>query len=192
MAAVCFIDNIKQINYLATMKLSTRSRYGTRILLELSRRGVEKPVQVSEISKKQGIPVKYLEQIIRILKHAGLVTSVRGPKGGHIMTKRPSEITLGQLVRLFEGQTELVGCISEPEKCNRADDCKVRLAWMKANKALYEILDATTLEDIMQTNPAEISLSLSDSSAFTGNPEICWREEEGLADYLPCRKILQE
>jgi Rrf2 family transcriptional regulator, iron-sulfur cluster assembly transcription factor len=174
------------------MKLSTRSRYGTRILLELSRRGVETPVQVSQISKKQGIPVKYLEQLLRILKQAGLVTSVRGPKGGHIMTKRPSEITLGQLVRLFEGQTELVVCISEPEKCNMSDDCRVRLTWMKATEALYEILDATTIEDVMQTNPAEVSLHTSESSALTGNPENCWQEEEGLADYPPCRKIPQE
>jgi Rrf2 family transcriptional regulator, iron-sulfur cluster assembly transcription factor len=192
MTVACIIDGIKWISYLSTMKLSTRSRYGTRILLELSRRGVEKPVQVSQISKKQGIPVKYLEQLIRILKQAGLVTSVRGPKGGHIMTKHPSEITLGQLVRLFEGQTELVVCISEPEKCAMSDDCRVRLAWMKATEALYQILDATTIEDVMQTNPAEVSLNTTESSAFAGNPENCWREEEGLADCLPCLKKPQE
>jgi Rrf2 family transcriptional regulator, iron-sulfur cluster assembly transcription factor len=170
------------------MKLSTRSRYGTRILLELSRRGIEKPVQVSQISKKQGIPVKYLEQLIRILKQAGLVTSVRGPKGGHIMTKHPSEITLGQLVRLFEGQSELVVCISEPEKCDMSDDCRVRLAWMKATEALYEILDATTLETVIKTNPAELSSHTADSPAFSGNPENCWREEEGLSVMPPRRK----
>lgn len=170
------------------MKLSTRSRYGTRILLELSRRGAEKPVQASQISKKQGIPVKYIEQLIRILKRAGLITSVRGPKGGHMMTKPPSEITLGQLVRLFEGQTELVVCISEPEKCDMSDDCRVRLAWMRATEALYEILDTTTIEDVMQTNPAEVSLHVTDSSALPGNPENCWREEEGLPGHPPCRK----
>lgn len=169
------------------MKLSTRSRYGTRILLELSRRGGDKPVQVGEISRKQGIPVKYLEQLIRVLKQAGLVTSVRGPKGGHVMAKPPSEITLGQLVRLFEGQTELVVCISEPEKCTMSDDCRVRLAWMKATEALYKILDATTIEDVMQTNPAEAALQGLEGQSSVGVPENCWLEEEG-PGCLTCRK----
>lgn len=160
------------------MKLSTRSRYGTRILLELSRRDVDKPVQVSEISKQQGIPAKYLEQLIRILKKAGFITSVRGPKGGHIIAKNPSEITLGQLVRLFEGQTELVACISKPEKCDMADDCKVRLVWMRANKALYEILDGTTLEDIIQTDPSVISLYISESPPSKSSRESCRKDEE--------------
>lgn len=161
------------------MKLSTRSRYGTRILVELSRQGVEKPVQVSQISKNQEIPVKYVEQLIRVLKQAELVTSVRGPKGGHVIAKHPSEITLGQLVRLFEGQSELVACISEPEKCDMSDDCRVRLVWMKATEALYEILDATTIEDVTQTNPAEIS-------ATSDTPVNCRSRKEGVS--LPCRK----
>ena len=137
------------------MRLSTRSRYGTRLVLELSRSGYERrPVQVSEISRKQGIPAKYLEQLSRILKQAKLVKSVRGPKGGHILTKSPSEITLGQLVRLFEEQPELVVCISEPEKCTMSDDCRVRLAWMGATQALYGVLDVITIQDILQMDPA--------------------------------------
>lgn len=161
------------------MKLSTRSRYGTRILVELSRQGVEKPVQVSQISKNQEIPVKYVEQLIRVLKQAELVASVRGPKGGHVIAKHPSEITLGQLVRLFEGQSELVACISEPEKCDMSDDCRVRLVWMKATEALYEILDATTIEDVTQTNSAEIS-------ATSDTPVNCRPKKEIVS--LPCRK----
>jgi Rrf2 family protein len=136
------------------MKLSTRSRYGTRILLELARSAKDRPVQVSEISRRQGIPVKYLEQLIRILKRARLVRSVRGPKGGHLLTKVPSEITLGQLVRLFEGQTDLVACVGEPDQCDMSDECRVRLAWVKANEALYAILDAITIEQILQSEPS--------------------------------------
>ena len=83
------------------MKLSTRSRYGTRILLELARSGEKAPVQVSEISRRQEIPAKYLEQLIRTLKQAELVTSVRGPKGGHLLAKSPENITLGQIVVMF-------------------------------------------------------------------------------------------
>ena len=131
------------------MKLSTRSRYGTRILVDLARNSHQGPVQIGEISKRQDISVKYLEQLIRPLKQADLVNSVRGPKGGHLLAVKPEEITLGQIVRLFEGQSELVECISNPEKCSMSDDCQVRLAWGDATRVLYEKLDNTTIADLM-------------------------------------------
>jgi len=134
------------------MKLSTRSRYGTRILVDLARHHDQGPVQIGEISKRQDISVKYLEQLIRPLKQAHLVTSVRGPKGGHVLAKNPEDITLGQIVRLFEGQSELVECISHPEKCSMAEDCQVRLAWQDATRALYEKLDSTTIADLVNSN----------------------------------------
>ena len=134
------------------MKLSTRSRYGARIQVDLARHHDLKPVQIGEISKRQDISVKYLEQLIRPLKQAKLVTSVRGPKGGHLLAKKPEEITLGQIVRLFEGQSELVECISKPEKCSMSDDCQVRLAWKDATRVLYEKLDSTTIADLMTNN----------------------------------------
>ena len=131
------------------MKLSTRSRYGTRILLELARHFGGKPTQVSEIARVQQIPVKYLEQLIRTLKQADLIKSVRGSKGGHQLNERPDKITVGQIVRLFEGQTDLVECVSLPEKCNRAEDCRVREVWKEATEAMYEKLDAITIEDLI-------------------------------------------
>jgi len=134
------------------MKLSTRSRYGTRILVDLANNQGQGPVQIGEISKRQGISVKYLEQLIRPLKEARLITSVRGPKGGHIMSKNPENVTLGQIVRLFEGQAELVECISCPEKCPMSDDCRVRLAWMDATQALYSKLDTTTIADLLKAD----------------------------------------
>jgi len=134
------------------MKLSTRSRYGTRILVDLARHNDQGPIQIGEISKRQDISVKYLEQLIRPLKQASMVTSVRGPKGGHMLAKEPEDITLGQIVRLFEGQTELVECISNPEQCNMSDDCQVRLAWKEATRVLYEKLDSTTISDLIQEN----------------------------------------
>lgn len=139
------------------MKLSTRSRYGTRILVDLARHNDQGPVQIGEISKRQDISVKYLEQLIRPLKQADLVTSVRGPKGGHLLAVKPDEITLGQIVRLFEGQSDLVECVSNPEKCSMSDDCQVRLAWRDATRVLYEKLDATTIADLIQTqNSSEL------------------------------------
>ena len=132
------------------MKLSTRSRYGVRLLVDLARNGNQGPVQMGEISKRQDISVKYLEQLIRPLKQANMVNSVRGPKGGHLLAKKPEDITLGQIVRLFEGQSELVECISNPEKCSMSDDCQVRLAWGEATMVLYEKLDNTTIANLME------------------------------------------
>jgi Rrf2 family protein len=106
------------------MKLSTRSRYGARILVDL-------------------------------VKQANLVESVRGPKGGHMLAKKPEEITLGQIVRLFEGQSDLVECVSNTEKCNMADDCQVRLAWKDATRVLYEKLDSITIADLMEGSYTE-------------------------------------
>ena len=134
------------------MKLSTRSRYGTRILVDLARHHDQGPVQIGEISKRQDISVKYLEQLIRPLKQANLVTSVRGPKGGHLLAKNPQDITLSQIVRLFEGQSELVECISHPEKCSMSEDCQVRLAWQDATRVLYEKLDSTTIADLVNSD----------------------------------------
>ena len=130
------------------MKLSTKSRYGTRVLVDLAHHYKKGPVQIGEIAKRQDISVKYLEQIIRPLKGAKLIISVRGPRGGHMLARSPEEITLGQIVRLCESQSELVACISYPEKCPMSNDCRVRLAWQEATQALFEKLDAITIADL--------------------------------------------
>lgn len=134
------------------MKLSTKTRYGARILIELALQVNQGAIQVSKISLNQKIPVKYLEQLLRTLKQAGIVKSVRGPKGGHLLAKNPSEISLGQIARLFEAQTDLVECVSSPEKCDMAADCLVRNAWYDATSVLYEKLDGISIADLIQSN----------------------------------------
>jgi len=132
------------------MKLTTKTRYGTRLLIDLAQHQDKGAAQMSAISIRQNISVKYLEQLIRPLKQADLVTSTRGPKGGHMLAKKPEEITLGQITRLFEGTPDLVNCISDPEKCSMLDDCIVRHAWGRANKALYDELDSITIADLLK------------------------------------------
>lgn len=134
------------------MKLSTKTRYGTRILIELALQVNQGVTQVSKIAFNQRIPVKYLEQILRALKQAGVVKSVRGPKGGHLLAKDPAQISLGQIVRLLEGQTDLVECVSSPEKCDMAADCLVRNAWQDATSVLYEKLDDISIADLIQSS----------------------------------------
>lgn len=124
-------------------------------MVDLARNRNQGPVQIGEISKRQDISVKYLEQLIRPLKQARLVTSVRGPKGGHLLAEKPENITLGQVVRLFESQSDLVECVSYPKKCPMSDDCHVRQAWSDATQVLYEKLDSTTIADVMNRNYSE-------------------------------------
>ena len=131
------------------MKLSTRSRYGARIMVDIALNHSRGPVQLGQIAKRQNISVKYLEQLIRSLKKENLVNSLRGPKGGYVLGKRPDEITLGQIVRLFEGQSDLVECVSDPEVCPMSTDCRVLMAWKDASEALCERLDATKISDLI-------------------------------------------
>lgn len=131
------------------MKLSTKTRYGTRILIELALNKDKGALQVSKIAASQQIPVKYLEQLLRTMKLAGIVKSIRGPKGGHLLAKSPKNITLGQIVRLFEGQTDLVECVSSPEKCDMASECLVRHAWYDATRVLYDKLDNISIDDLV-------------------------------------------
>ncbi|MEN8212703.1 MAG: Rrf2 family transcriptional regulator [Thermodesulfobacteriota bacterium] len=134
------------------MKLSTKTRYGTRILIELALKVNQGAVQAGKISSSQKISVKYLEQILRTLKQAGIVKSVRGPKGGHLLAKDPEKIYLGQIVRLFEGQTDLVACVSSPENCGMAAECLVRDAWLDATSILYKKLDNISIASLIQCN----------------------------------------
>lgn len=119
-------------------------------MIELALHENQGAVQVSRIAANQKIPVKYLEQLLRILKKAGVVSSVRGPKGGHLLAQDPASISLGQVVRLFEGQTDLVECVSSPEKCDMASECLVRHAWHDATNVLYEKLDSTSIADLVK------------------------------------------
>ncbi len=132
------------------MKLSTRSRYGTRLMLDMAQHYNQGPIQLGDIAKRQGLSVKYLEQIIIPLKKAHYIESVRGPKGGHILTKPPQEITLGEIVALLEEGTSLVECSDNAGVCDRADICPTRLIWKEASEAMFERLQAITLDDLVK------------------------------------------
>ena len=131
------------------MKLSTRSRYGTRMMLDLAQHYDEGPVQIRNVSKRENISVKYLEQLIIPLKKANFIKSVRGPKGGHMLAKPPEAITVGEIVRLLEGGINLSSCIENPEICDRTSDCLTRGLWEEATKAMYEKLNSATLSKMI-------------------------------------------
>ncbi len=132
------------------MKLSTRSRYGARMMLDLAQHYDEGPVQMGDIAKRQGISVKYLEQLIIPLKKSNFIKSVRGPKGGHMLAKPPKKIALGEIVGVLEGGIDLADCIEKPEVCGRSSRCATRGVWEEASKAMYDKLNSITLYQLIE------------------------------------------
>ena len=137
------------------MKLSTRSRYGTRMILDMAQHYNGKPVQLGEIAKRQNVSLKYLEQIIRPLKKAKFIKSFRGSKGGHMLNKSPEEITVGEIVALLEGGPDLTRCAQDPATCERVDNCVTRYLWVEAASAIFERLSTITFADLIALEKKE-------------------------------------
>jgi len=132
------------------MKLSTKSRYGTRLLLDMAQYYGKGAIQLGEIAKRQDISMKYLEQIIRPLKKANYIKSFRGAKGGHILSKPPAEITVGEIVALLEGGASLTPCVDNPDVCDRVDECLTRMVWQKATEAMYDKLGEIRFSELAE------------------------------------------
>lgn len=131
------------------MRLTTRSRYGTRMALDIAQHCGEGLVRIQDIAERQGVSVKYLEKLIRQLKEAGFIKSKRGPHGGHTLARPASEIPMGEVVRVLEGDDTLVECSSDNEECDRWDICLTRRLWLEASDAMYERLNSFTLADML-------------------------------------------
>ena len=132
------------------MKLSTRGQYGTRALLDLALHIGNGPVPLKDIASRQDISLHYLEHLIAPLVTAGIVVSTRGAKGGIQLNKHPQEIKLSQVVPLLEGSLAPVECLNNPESCPRYDQCVTREVWGRMKKALDEVLESTTLQDLVE------------------------------------------
>jgi len=130
--------------------LTSKSLYGIRILFDLAVNQKENAVQAAEISKRQNISVKYLEQLIRPLKNAELITSIRGPKGGHRLRKLPDDITLGQIIRIFEPYNQFERNPGQLDAFDMECDLLVAEAWQKGLYAFYEVLDSVTITDLIK------------------------------------------
>jgi Rrf2 family protein len=131
------------------MKLTTRSRYGTRMILDMAIHGHNGPVRIKDIAARQGVSVKYLEKLVRELKDAGFVRSRRGPRGGHELDKPLDSISVGDIVRALEGDLSLVECGGDGGPCPRLTDCLTRGVWLEAARAMHEKLDSITLADLV-------------------------------------------
>jgi Rrf2 family protein len=129
------------------MKLSTRTRYAMRAILELADNFGKGPLQTRVIAKNQDISVKYLEQLMAAMKSAGLVRSVRGARGGYILASPPDKIKLSEIFDVFEGPVITVECVVNENYCRRAADCIARKVWNEVHRAVKNVLESMTLQD---------------------------------------------
>lgn len=133
------------------MKISTKGRYGLRIMLDLALAPRGEYISIRSIAARQEISEKYMEQIITALSRAGFVHSVRGAKGGYKLAKDPAEYTVGMILRAVEGSLSPVSCldkgIPDCERCNRCVTVKV---WSRLKDAIDGVVDHITLADLVQ------------------------------------------
>lgn len=132
------------------MKLSTRGRYAPRVLLDLALHQEEGRVRLKDIAQRQQISLKYLEHLITPLISAGLVRSIRGPRGGVSIAKSPQEIKLSEVIQLLEGSVAPVECVNNPEVCSRSTFCVTRDVWGELKKATEDILKSITIQDLVE------------------------------------------
>ncbi len=131
------------------MNLSTRGRYATRAMLELALHYPSGPLSTAAISRSQGISERYLQQLLGILKRAGLVRVVMGPGGGFTLASPPTEIRLSSILDAVEGRLALVECVSQESYCPRAPECLSREVWLGASELLNRYFDSLTLADVL-------------------------------------------
>lgn len=132
------------------MKISTKGRYGLTVMIELAKRYCDKPISLKSIANAQNLSEHYLEQIISLLRNAGLVKSIRGAYGGYILTKEPNEISAGEVITALEGSLSPIENIEDENPAQRE-------LWTRVQKAINDVLDHTTLEDLAKLESDDLN-----------------------------------
>ncbi len=148
------------------MKLSTRSRYGIRMLMDIAIQGQGKEVSLQEIAKRQSISFKYLEKITTILKRNGYLEGKRGPSGGHKLTVSPEEIKIGDLLDTLEGDLRLVNCWIDDKPCPRIDFCSIKFVWDELNHHIHQKLNSITLANLIKDQQQCLNKGMFNSRKF--------------------------
>ena len=134
------------------MKLSTKGRYGLRALIDLAQYSGEGPVSTASISERQDLSERYLEQLMALLKKAGLVRSIRGAGGGYVLARKMEEISVGDVLRALEGSLDPVDCAGlDPEGgCRAADSCVTKYVWQRINESISRTVDEIRLDQLVE------------------------------------------
>lgn len=134
------------------MKLSTRARYGVRLMIVLAVNYDKGLVFLKDVAKAENISEKYLSLIIIPLRRIGLVNSIRGAHGGYSLAKDPSQITMKEIVDLLEGDCSLVDCVKNPSTCPRVPICASHDVWEIIGGKISETLNSITLDKLVKMN----------------------------------------
>ena len=134
------------------MKLSTRSRYGVRMMYELAKYYGKEPVIIKDIASRQEISEKYLSKLIIPLKGARLVYSARGAHGGYMLARDPSKITLREIIEILEGDITPVECVKNTRACSRIKNCPTRDIWCRLDQSISGFLEGITLKELIKNN----------------------------------------
>ncbi|MCR5149825.1 MAG: RrF2 family transcriptional regulator [Clostridiales bacterium] len=141
------------------MKVSTKGRYALRMMLDLAQHYEEGFISLKDISKRQEISKKYLEQIIIIINKPDFLKTNRGSQGGYKLAKSPSEYTVGDILRLTEGSLSPVDCVDNPSECERYAGCLTLPVWKHLSEIINDYLDSVTLQDILDTQQEEYAIN---------------------------------
>jgi Rrf2 family transcriptional regulator, cysteine metabolism repressor len=131
------------------MKISTRTRYGVRAMFELAMEYGKGPLQTRTIAEREDISNKYLEQLVAVLKSAGLIRSIRGPRGGYVLVDPPAKVRLLEIFVALEGPIQPVDCLEHETYCPRCATCVTRGVWAEIQKSVTNVLENTTLQDLV-------------------------------------------
>ncbi|MDL2252618.1 Rrf2 family transcriptional regulator [Ruminococcaceae bacterium OttesenSCG-928-I18] len=132
------------------MKISTKGRYALRLMVDLSLYDTGEYVSLKDVAERQAISMKYLEQIVSQLTKAGYLHSVRGPQGGYKLARRPTQYTVGEILRVTEGNLAPVSCLEVvPNPCPRAEFCSTLPVWEGLYQHIADYVDGITLEDVV-------------------------------------------
>ncbi|HVB75643.1 MAG TPA: Rrf2 family transcriptional regulator [Ktedonobacteraceae bacterium] len=130
------------------MKLTMKGDYGLRAMLDLAARYGQGPVDSADIAGRQYIPEQYLDQILLALRKEGLVTSVRGSRGGHMLARPPASITMAMVIQALEGYVPPMQCLPNPDFCQLAPGCSLREVWRTIDDLTQAVLTSTTIEEL--------------------------------------------
>lgn len=131
------------------MKISTKGRYALTLMLDIYSHQEGKPVTLKEVAKRQDVSEKYLEQIAAVLVKSGLLKSIRGSNGGYLLKRPPQEYTVGEILRVMEGDLAPAPCVEvNGSPCRRKDKCTNIILWERINDAVNAVVDNITLADM--------------------------------------------
>jgi Rrf2 family transcriptional regulator, cysteine metabolism repressor len=133
------------------MKISTKSRYGVRMMADLADHYGKNPLFLKDIARREDISEKYLSIIVIPLRSAGLIRSIRGAHGGYVLARPPEEITVADIFGVLEGKNCVVDCVNNPQDCSRAGICPTRDDWSVLHENIRKTLAAVTLADLVKT-----------------------------------------